>query len=715
MTKFSRRQILKALGWSAAGITAVASGATFALMPVLPPRSRLTPADAAAWISLRPDGRFQLLLTRTEMGQGIAVGLRQVAAGELGIELARIDVELPDTVRIPIARSTVGSDAMRETGPLVAQAAAALRGALLNKAAKRLGRAASELEIVADGVSDGIATLLTFEALSAGPPLLVTAEDVAAAKPRLMQTTRDDESVVGRPFPTYDIEAIVTASQPLYADDIRIEGMLFGAIIRPRTIDGQISSIDASAASNIPGYVGLFRDGDFAGIVATRRGALAQALDLLSIGEEFGPTFATADIDQSLDLTDVGQMEHVMVDDGAAGTEPFDIDLELSVPLAAHASIEPRTAVAHFVDGGLEVWTGTQDPFFVRDTLAAAIGLAREAVRVHAMRIGGGFGARTTVAVELEAAKLAKLCGRPIKVQWSRQDEFQAGFHRPPSLHRIRAAADETGRILRWHHIFRSGHVIFTSAAMGRGLQFATSFVPDPGVGRGAIPPYRADATHVAFQDVRLPIKTGPWRGLGAAANHWAMETAVDALARQKGIDPLAMRLAALPEEHVRLKTVLEEVADMAGWSDRPVSGDDRMGLACGIYKDMSYAAAIARVVRTAKGYRVVRLWCAHDCGLVINPDQVRAQIEGNLVWGIGMALREELTVDGGAIAAESFFDYALPILSDVPDIEIRLVEASAAPSGAGETAIVCATAAITNAVAAITGQTVMRLPVRPA
>lgn len=143
---------------------------------------------------------------------------------------------------------------------------------------------------------------------------------------------------------------------------------------------------------------------------------------------------------------------------------------------------------------------------------------------------------------------------------------------------------------------------------MGQGLQFATSFVPDPGVGRGAIPPYRIEATHVAFEDVRLPVKTGPWRGLGAAANHWAMETAIDALARNKGLDPLALRLAALPPEHKRLKTVLEEVADMARWSGRPKAGEERMGLACGIYKDMSFAAAIARVVRTAGGYRVAPL-----------------------------------------------------------------------------------------------------------
>ena len=189
----------------------------------------------------------------------------------------------------------------------------------------------------------------------------------------------------------------------------------------------------------------------------------------------------------------------------------------------------------------------------------------------------------------------------------------------------------------------------------------------------------------------------------------------MDALARTKGLDPRDLRLASLAPEHGRLKTVLKEAADMAGWASRSATIDEAMGLACGIYKEMSYAAAVARVARTADGYRVTGLWCAHDCGLVINPDQVRAQVEGNLVWGIGMALREELTVEAGAISAESFFDYAMPVLSDVPDIQIRLLEGSPLPSGAGETAIVCATAAITNAIAAMTGETVTRLPVRGA
>lgn len=714
MTKLSRRRLLIALGWSAAGITAVAGGVGWALMPVLPPRNAPSSADAAAWISLRPGGTYQLLSSRVEMGQGISIGLRQVAAGELGVDVSQVSLVQPDTALIPVARATVGSDAMRESGALVSKAAAALANAIVSEAARRLGRPTTGLSLAAAGVTADGSVVLSLAEIAAGPPLLVTADAVEAAAPRLL-SGRGGESEVGRPHPTHDIDAIVTGSRPVYTDDIRLPGMVFGAVIRPETLGGRIVSIDATACRAVPGFLELYQDGELAGIVATRRGALAEARRLLAIEEVKGPSTTSADIAAAVDVgSKTGSFEHAIAETGDVGDGGFDVDLTLTVPLAAHASIEPRTAVARFVfGGGLEVWTGTQDPFFVRDSLAHAFGLGRDAVIVHGMRIGGGFGARTIVAAEMDAARLARLCGRPVKVQWSRIDEFRAGFHRPPSSHRIRLSADADGRITRWRHGFRSGHVIFTSAAMGPGLQFATNFIADPGSARGAIPPYAAEAMRVEFDDVRLPVMTGPWRGLGAAPNQWASETAMEALARARGIDPLDLRLAAIAPQNARLRTVVEEVAEMSGWRSRPDSSSgEGFGLACGIYKEMSFAAAVAQLVRHGAGFRVTKLWCAHDCGRVVNPDQVRAQVEGNLVWGIGMALTEELTVADGRIATESFFDYQMPVFSQVPGIEIRLVDTDDPPSGAGETAIVCA-AAITNAIAALTGEPVRALPAR--
>lgn len=715
MTALSRRTLLKALGWSAAGITVLGVGGCG--LPVLPPRNDPTAEDAAAWISLRPEGHFEIYSPRAEMGQGIATAFCQIAAEELDVEMNQVRLVNPDTALVPVSRATVGSDSIRHYGPLMAQAAAALAQAVRQQAAARLGVDVRAVSLSPDGATVEGQPTLPFAALAAHPAIVVTTEDMEAATPRSLAPGAK-RRVVGRPLPTPAIRTVVTADSPLYADDIRLPGMLFGAILRSDGLGGGLDSIDDAACRKLPGYIGLVRGDGWTGILAERRGALAEALTRVTQQDDYATESSDATIAAALDIDAGlagGDLEHVLADDGAMDASGFDIDLRLDTPLAAHAAIEPRTAVARFdEDGRLEVWTGTQDAFYVRKTLMQEFDLPEDRVVVHGMRIGGGFGGRVLVAAELDAARLARHSGRPVKVQWSRRDEFRAGYHRQPSSHRIRATANADGRITHWWHAFRAGHVIFTSAAMGPGLQFATSFVADFGTARGALAPYAAANKRVEFEDVRLPVATGAWRGLGAGPNCWAIEVAVDALARQRGIDPIAFRLANMADEHPRLAAVLRKVAEMSDWEGE--SGHDTngsaLGVACGIYKEMSYAAAVARVERTESGYRVVRFWCAQDCGLVINPDQVRAQIEGNLVWGIGMALSDRLRVEDGRIVGESFFDYDLPRYAEVPDMDIALIEGGPEPTGAAETAIVCGAGAITNAIAQLTGTTVSALPV---
>jgi len=711
----SRRRMLALLGWTAAGITAIASTGASAF-PVLPYRKPSTTVEAAGWVSLRPDGMYELWSPRAEMGQGIAIGLRQIVADELETDPARVRCLSPDTALIAPARATVGSDSLKDYGPLVAQAAATLAVAVRRIAARHLGSTPDAVSLSGDRAVGPNGTAVALAALAADGPVLVDGETEAAVAPRF---ARADAAArhVGRPVPTDRIDTIVTADAPLYADDIRLPGMVYGAMIRPDGVDGVVEAVDDSACRAIPGYIGLIEvDGTY-GLLAERRWALARAMAAVSVKETHDETVSTRSVMAAIDIDaglDGGRLEHVPHGGAVDEDTAFDVDLRLDVPLAAHAAMEPRTAVARFTgDGGLELWTGTQDAFFVRNTVADDLGLDDEKVIVHNMRIGGAFGGRTLCFQELDAARLARAAGRPVHVQWSRRDEFRAAFHRPPSSHRIRASLDENGRIATWWHAFRSGHVIFTSAALGPVLRFATSFVADMGVARGSTPPYAAGTTRVEFEDVRLPVMTGPWRGLNAGPNCWAIETAIDQLARHAGQDPLDFRLANLPPEKARLADVLQRVAAMAGWRSRAASPGRSFGLACGVYKEMSYAAVVAEVDLSATPVKVVRLWCAHDCGLVVNPDQVRAQIEGNLVWGIGMALKEELVIEDGRIVAESHADYEMVRYSDVPALEIDLIDSTAAPTGAGETAIVAATAAVTNAIAAATGRPVTRLPYR--
>ena len=562
----SRRAVLAALGWGTAGITALALGGCG--LPALPPRNESTPDDAAAWISLRPEGHFELYSPRVEMGQGIAMGLRQLAAEELGVGVERVVCIQPDTAKLPVCRATVGSDSMRQYGPLVARAAAALALAMREHAAERLGVGTDTVSLGDDGARAPGGLALSLPELGQTGTIVVGARELDGAAPRSLAKGANRHTA-GQPLATDAVRAVVTGKVALYADDIRLPGMLFGAMLRSDGLGGSISQIDDSACQDVPGYAGLVRGDGYAGVLAERRGALTEVLRRIRATDTYDPTVSDEMVARAIDVDAAladGGLEHTPVSRGAVGDANFDIDLRLDVPIAAHASIEPRTAVARFGDDGeLEVWSGTQDAFFVRKTLATELGLAEERVRVHGMRIGGGFGARTLVIAELEAARLAHHSGRPVKVQWSRRDEFRAGFHRQPSSHRIRATADADGRITRWWHAFRAGHVIFTSAAMGPTLQFATSFVADPGTARGAIPPYAAPAVRVEFEDVRLPVHTGPWRGLGAGPNCWAIETAIDALARRHGRDPVEFPLANIAADQRRLAGALRRAAAMAG------------------------------------------------------------------------------------------------------------------------------------------------------
>lgn len=691
----SRRTVLKALGWTAAGLVVTAGGAYgLSRRLALPYRGAPTPADASAWLRLTPEGVIEIVMPRAEIGQGIAVSFRQVVAEETGFPLDRVKAIQPRTDLLPPARATVGSDSVKDFAPLLASAAAAL-AVVLRRA----------------GVIDGKAPPLGFGTLAA-IPRLIDAAAIREAVPVSLKPGR--KHTVGTAQPTDAIRAIVTGDAPLYADDVRLPGMVFGAVLRPPRLGATLSSVDDAGAQALSGYLGLHRVGDRAMIAAESRGALERAMAAL-VSQWSGGLADDADMGIAVDVDhglSKGALEHVQRNARFPAEEVFDLDLRLDVPMAAHACMEPRTAVARFgEDGRLELWTGTQDVTFVRAAVAQELALPRERVTVIGCRVGGGFGGKTLATVELEAALLAQAVKRPVKLQWTRLDEFREAFHRPPSSHRIRARLAPDGTLDGWHHAFRSGHVIFTSAAMGPVLQFATSFVGDPGSMRGAIPPYAAARSRIEFEDVRLPVHTGPWRGLGAGSNIWAIETAVDQLARLRKEDPIVFRKRIISPQWSRLGRALDRVAKAADWGSLRTTATRGYGVACGVYKEMSYAAVIAEVTRERERVRVTKLWCAHDCGLMLNPDQVRAQVEGNLVWGIGMALSEELSLAGGTVAQTSFADYAVPRFSDVPDMIIDLIDAGDAPTGAAETAIVAAAPAITNAIAALTGKPVQRLP----
>lgn len=668
-------------------VAAIGAGAgVWSQVPVIPKRPTPDAQDALGWISHR-DGRYTLTLPRTEMGQNISTALKQIACTELGAEWDLVDLRLHDTA-MPRVKATVGSESVKLFAEPLAQACAALRDGLA------AGRAKGHVTVTKRPLSE----LRAFR-----PGGLI------AAAPEIVQ---------GR--------EIVTGA-PLYASDVRRPGMLFGRVLRaPASTElaSRPSGWNEAAARAVPGFVALVEDcgppigkAEGLGIVANRPGTLDAIAEALEVEWNVAGSHPRSDIARAIDIDThlaEGALPHTVLD-GAPSDGPWDVDLRIDIPLAAHGSIEPRAAVAEWSAGELTVWAGTQDAFYIRDVLADAFGLATGSVTVQSCRIGGGFGGRTICMVETEAAALARATGAPVKVIWTRAQEYALGFHRPPSSHRIKARLQD-GRISDWDHAQVSSHIIFTPAAMPAWMQTGADLVAgDPGVARGMAVPYVLGRARAAYDAIRLPVHTGPWRGLGAGPNGLAIESAIDEAAILAGADPLAFRLAHIGEP--RLAAVLRRVGEIAAWGDPPTSSEGRRtgrGVACGIYKQTSFAAAVADVAVDPRGHvQVIRLWCVHECGLVINPDQVRAQCEGNLVWSLGMVLSDTLPLKQGRVSAETFAHAPIPRLGEVPPTTVELIESNDPPSGAGETAIVAGPGAIANAIRAATGRRPSRFPVR--
>lgn len=676
-------------GLGAAGLTAYF--VVSPLIPVIPKRPAPDAEAAAGWVRW-VDGSYELHLPRIEIGQNIATGLKQIACDELGIGWDELACRMQSTGTVQRVRSTVGSESIMYFAVPLAQACAALR------------------EAVAGGKTDGILQVIERP---------VSDLKAFSGKTRYVGTSPVPEQV----------EDIVRG-EPVYAADIRREGLIHGRVLRAPfspELAAKPVSWDETAAAVVPGFVAVISDPLLLqgqslglGILAKTPGALEKIADALDVKWDNAGTFEQKDIDA---MTDVdahlgnGDLSYEIEADDIDRSAGWTVDLRVDIPLAAHASIEPRAAVAEFAtDGALQIWAGSQDIFYVRDVMARHFGLDEEDVQVHAQRVGGAFGGKTICTVELEAAVLANHARRPVKVQWTRGQEYRQGFHRPPSSHRIRARV-EGGRITQWWHAFASSHIIFTNAAVPTWMQTATDLIGDMGVARGARPPYSAGKKRIEYELRRLPVLTGPWRGLGAGPNLLAIESAMDECAIAAGADPVAFRLAHLGDE--RLAGVLQKAAITANWEfPSPVHGGEKRfgrGVACGIYKETSYAAVFADVeVDDVGEVTISRLWCAHDCGKVINPDQVRAQCEGNLVWGIGMIFSDRLSAAEGLVDAESFGDAPVPEMWQIPEMQVDLIDGGEDPTGAGETAIVAASGAIANAIRNATGVRITNFPVDP-
>jgi isoquinoline 1-oxidoreductase len=686
-----RRNFFKLLG---GGIAVVLSYSDlFALPGLLRQEEAPLPGGAAraddnsiaAWIHIRENGTVAVYTGKVEVGQNIRTSLAQVVAEELAVPVSAIEMVMGDTLLTPYDRGTFGSRTTPTMGPQLRKAAASLREVLADMAATHWKTAKGSVQCK-DGrvVHTGSGKTLGYGELTKGKKIVVPLNDKVALTPA------DQWKVAGTPVPKVNGSSFVSGKHK-YVSDMVLPGMVYGKILRAPAYGASLASVDVEKARGAAG-VTVVQEKDFIGVTAPDPQTAAGALARIDARWTSTPQPSRANIFKYLKdnarRTDAGKNTREAAEKAFAAA-PLQLRQHFEVQYIAHVPLEPRAALATWENGELTVWTGTQRPFGVQEELAALFSLPKEKIRVMMPDTGSGYGGKHSGEAALEAARLARAVGKPVKVVWTREEEFKWAYLRPGGLIEVAAGVNNEGTLTSWEfHNYNSGNA-------------------------GIETPYEAGAAHIQFHPSNTPLKQGSYRGLAATANIFAMESVMDDLARMVKKDPLEFRLHHLKDE--RLRNVLTAAAEKFGWQKEKKAGHGH-GIACGFVKN-SYIATCVEVAydQPAEQLKIVRVVAAYDCGAVINPLHLENQVMGCILQGLGGALFEEIDFQDGRILNPSLSSYRVPRFDDIPPLEIVLLNRKdIPPAGAGETPIVGIAPAIRNAIADATGIRLNTLPLIP-
>ncbi len=688
---WSRREFLSRMGGGI--VVAFTCGESFACAEGQ--RSgRRQPEDFNAYLLVGEDGRVTCFTGKIEMGQGVITSLPQMLADELGVALDTVDIVMGDTDLCPWDMGTFGSLTTRVFGPQLRAAAAEAREVLVELAAETLQVAKDRLA-VANGVvfdRNRPETKVTYAQLTQGKKVERHLEEKPGVKPV------SELEIIGKGFLRRDSLEKVTG-QAKYAGDMRLPGMLYAAIVRPPAHGAKRTQVDTTAVEAMEDVV-VIKDGDLIAVLHEHPDGAKKALD--QVKAEFDVPEAEVDDRSIFDhLLKVAPEARAVEEGGdlAAGEKDSSEIFEETYydGYVSHAPIETHTAVANFEGDKVTVWASTQAPFLVKDAVVEALGMPPENVRVVTPFVGGGFGGKVQGRQAVEAARLAKLSGKPVQVAWSRAEEFFYDTFRPAAVVKVKSGADGDGRIHFWDYkVYFAGR---------RGSEHIYD-VPNHSTlayGEwGGAPP----GAH--------PFAVGAWRAPACNTNAFARESQIDIMASKLGRDPVEFRLENLTDE--RMRRVLKAAADKFGWAPAKSPSGRGLGVACGIDAD-TYVAFIAEAVvdRETGKVQVKRVVCAQDMGLVVNPDGAKIQMEGCITMGMGYALSEEIHFKGGTIDEDNFDTYEIPRFSWLPNIETVILDIKdEPPHGGGEPAIIGMGAVIANSIFDATGARLTMMPMTP-
>lgn len=643
--------------------------------------------QVGAWIHIGEAGNITIYTGKAEVGQNIRTSLAQIVAEELDVSMGKIDMILGDTALTPYDRGTFGSRSIPYMGPQLRMAAATAREVLIDMAAQewKVDRAALFIE------NGEVKSKKSKQSINIGQ-LTKGKEIVKPVNDQVSVTPVEKWKVAGTSVSKVNGESFVTGKHK-FVSDMKLPGMLYGKILRPPAYGATISSVDLTAAKNMKD-VTVVHDGNFIGVAAPDLNLASKALNAIKAEWKTTPQPSRSEIFEHLKKSAgrINGRDNDLSGDVTSAFAKADIKLEQTfhIDYIAHAPLEPRAGVAQWIDNKLTVWTGTQRPFGVQDDLEKVFNIPKENIRVIMPDTGSGYGGKHTGEAGIEAARLAKEAKKPVKLVWTREEEFTWAYFRPGGVIEVKAGADKNGIVTAWEfHNYNSG-------------------------GSGIETPYAVANKQIQFHPSDSPLRQGSYRGLAATANVFARESIMNDLAVELKMDPLTFRLNNLKEE--RMINVLEAAANKFGWENFKPAPGHGVGIGCGTEKG-SYVATCAEVSfdRSSEEVKVVRAVVAFECGAIINPEHLKNQIQGAVVQGLGGALFEWIDFKDGRILNPLFSSYRVPRFSDMPALEVVMLNRKDIPSlGAGETPILGIAPAIRNAIANATGKKLYALPLVP-
>jgi isoquinoline 1-oxidoreductase beta subunit len=696
------------------------------------------------WVKIAPDGRVTVAVPRSEMGQGVLTSLPMLLVEELDARWEDVKVEQAPVARIyanaamllnvvpfasdddstlaRMARASVqrlgyalslqvtgGSSSIRDAWEPLRLAGATARAMLVLAAAQRWGVPASDCKADAGQVINGkTGARLGFGELAADAAKLTPPDDVPLKDP-------GQYKLIGRPVPRQDVQAKVNGSA-VYGIDVQVDGMVYAAIAQPPVFGAAIATVDDAAARKRPGVLKVLRIPQGVVVVANNWWRAKQALADIKI--TYAPNAADKVSSASIAAHFKDELTHQSGFSYGTRGDPDKafvqaskvIEAEYWAPFLAHAAMEPINCVARVKNGHVEVWCGTQSTSLAKWKAAQTAGVEQDKVALHVPYLGGGFGRRLEVDMVEQAVAIAmQLDGLPVKLLWTREEDMQHDMYRPAALSRFKAAVDAQGRVTAWTNRVAAQSVSYGSVK--RLVSWVASNTPDKNQIEGAFDiPYGFE--HIEVRQVRpeTHVPVGSWRSVGHSYNAFFTESFIDELAHASGQDPYAYRKGLLAQ-HPRHRAVLDLAASKANWGQPLPAGRAR-----GIALQESFGSVCAEVaeVSVEEGQvRVHKVVCAIDCGVVVNPDTVEAQMQSAIVYGLSAALFGEITIASGRVEQSSFPSYDALHMAQMPVIETYIVPSTAAPGGVGEPGTPPIAPAVANALYALTKQRVRSLPIR--